>query len=238
MSKTVIGQIVVDSGQAMIGDPCYLDDWKTWDSETTKFEERENSAGEYGYLGACNATLGNGFGGLGAGVNGASNAFVFSLPDGYYPIYAVLNEDGDVDEISVKIKGGTGFTYDDEDEDKYEEEDEEDEEDEEEEEEDEDLVSIIPFESKCEILGTFWYQFKEDEDLKAFISFNDVGLPLAWFISIGVVAPLSMSEGPINETFAMFLDAMELTEEDVIDVDNLDDLLAIVERKKGERETQ
>jgi hypothetical protein len=36
----------------------------------------------------------------------------------------------------------------------------------------------------------------------------------------------------------MFLDAMELTEEDVIDVDNLDDLLAIVERKKGERETQ
>ena len=231
MSKTVVGQIVVDSGQAMIGDPCYLDDWKTWDKENTKFEEHENSAGEYGYLGACNATLGNGFGGLGAGVNGASNAFVFSLPDGYYPIYAVLNEDGDVDEISVKIKDGTGFTYD-------EDEDDEDDEDEDDEDDEDDLASIIPFESKCEILGTFWYQFKEDEDLKAFISFNDVGLPLAWFISIGVVAPLSMSEGPINETFAMFLDAMELTEEDVIDVDNLDDLLAIVERKKGERETQ
>jgi hypothetical protein len=36
----------------------------------------------------------------------------------------------------------------------------------------------------------------------------------------------------------MFLDAMEVTEEDVIDVDNLDDLLAIVEQKKSEREKE
>ncbi len=61
----LIGQFSVDSGLAIIGDPCYLDDWKLWDSENVKFEEHSNRAGEYGYLGAANATLGKGFGELG-----------------------------------------------------------------------------------------------------------------------------------------------------------------------------
>jgi len=36
----------------------------------------------------------------------------------------------------------------------------------------------------------------------------------------------------------MFLDAMEVTEDDVIDVDNLEDLLAVVELKKNERDSK
>jgi hypothetical protein len=36
----------------------------------------------------------------------------------------------------------------------------------------------------------------------------------------------------------MFLDAMEVLEDDVLDVDNLDDLLVIVEQKKNERDSQ
>jgi hypothetical protein len=47
-----------------------------------------------------------------------------------------------------------------------------------------------------------------------------------------------MAEDYINETFAMFLNAMEVTEEDVRDVDNLNDLLAIVEQKKIERDSK
>jgi hypothetical protein len=47
-----------------------------------------------------------------------------------------------------------------------------------------------------------------------------------------------MAEEYVNETFAMFLDAMEVKEDDVLDVDNLDDLLAIVELKKSEREAE
>ena len=93
----------------------------------------------------------------------------------------------------------------------------------------------INFADRCGILGQFWYDFRNDEELKPFISYNDVGMPLAWFISTGVVTPLPMAEEYINETFAMFLDAMEVEEADVVDVDNLDDLLAIVEQKKIER---
>ena len=47
-----------------------------------------------------------------------------------------------------------------------------------------------------------------------------------------------MAEEYINETFTMFLDAMEITEDDIIDVDNLDDVLAVVEEKKNERDAK
>ena len=96
----------------------------------------------------------------------------------------------------------------------------------------------INFADRCGILGQFWYEFRDDEDLKPFIGYNDVGLPLAWFIATGVVTPLPMAEEYVNETFAMFLDAMEVTEEEVADIDNLDDLLAIVEDKRNNPETE
>lgn len=96
----------------------------------------------------------------------------------------------------------------------------------------------INFADRCGILGQFWYEFRDDEDLKPFIGYNDVGLPLAWFIATGVVTPLPMAEEYVNETFAMFLNAMEIEEEEVADIDNLDDLLAIVEQKKSEKEKE
>ena len=96
----------------------------------------------------------------------------------------------------------------------------------------------INFADRCGILGQFWYEFRDDEDLKPFIGYNDVGLPLAWFIATGVVSPLPMAEEYVNETFTMFLDAMEVTEEEVADIDNLDDLLAIVEDKKNNPEKE
>ena len=96
----------------------------------------------------------------------------------------------------------------------------------------------VNFADRCGILGQFWYDFRDNETVKPFIDYNDVGMPLAWFIATGVVTPLPMAEEYINETFAMFLDAIEITEDDVVDVDNLDAVLAIVEQKKKEREAE
>jgi hypothetical protein len=96
----------------------------------------------------------------------------------------------------------------------------------------------VNFIDRCGILGQFWFEYRDDEDVKPFIDYNDVGLPLAWFISTGVVTALPVAEDYVNETFAMFLDAMEVTEDEVADVDNLDDLLAIAEQKKSEQEAK
>lgn len=108
MNKTIIsgleyaGSIAVDSGQAMIGDPCYLDTWQTWDSDEMRFEDHSRVAGEYGYLGACNATLTKGYGEL-----GNSSAVVMSTGygDGLYPVYIKLDENG---RISMAVIDFTG----------------------------------------------------------------------------------------------------------------------------------
>jgi hypothetical protein len=100
MTKTLIGSFAVDSGQAMIGDPCYLDDWKNWDRDVDKFEDHVNKVGEYGYLGACNATLTNGHGEL---KQGASVVFNTGWGDGVYPVYADIDDEGTIRSITVNF---------------------------------------------------------------------------------------------------------------------------------------
>ena len=99
---TLIGHFSVDSGQAMIGDPCYLDEWETWNSEVDNFEDHEVKAGEYSYLGACGVTLKKGYGQLG---NSMSVAFSTGYGDGVYPVYAELDDDGRVAKIVVDFIG-------------------------------------------------------------------------------------------------------------------------------------
>lgn len=96
---TYIGSIAVDSGQAMVGDPCYLD---TWEAKYDNFEDYKNSQGKYGYLGACEATLRHGYGEL---ENGRSVAFTTGYGDGLYPVYAEMNEDGRVARVVIEFIG-------------------------------------------------------------------------------------------------------------------------------------
>jgi len=65
------------------------------------FEDHVNRVGEYGYLGACNATLGKGFGQLG----NQAVAFSTGYGDGLYPVYAHINEDGRVGMVVIDFTG-------------------------------------------------------------------------------------------------------------------------------------
>lgn len=87
----------------------------------------------------------------------------------------------------------------------------------------------VDFTDKCGILGQFWFEYRDDAKLEEFISYNDIGLPLSWFISTGVVTPNPIAEDYVNETFLLFLAALELTEDDVDGIDNLNELLEVVE---------
>ena len=88
------------------------------------------------------------------------------------------------------------------------------------------------FETKCDILGQFWFEFRDDEKLKDFIEYNDIGLPLAWFISTGVVTSTPMAEDYVDETFDLFISALEVSENEVDQFTNLNDLLAYVEGRE------
>lgn len=91
---------------------------------------------------------------------------------------------------------------------------------------------------KSKLLAQFLDQYEESEDVQAFIKHNDIGFPLARFISAGIATPMPQAYTYVNETYAMFLDAMEVSESDVLGVDNLDDFTVIVERRKKERDGQ
>ena len=93
------GSIAIDSGQAMVGDPCYLDQWKTDEGEEW---ELEGKIGQYSYQGASATTLANSYGEL-----GFATAVVFNTGygDGLYPVYVQFNDDGRVSKVVIDFEG-------------------------------------------------------------------------------------------------------------------------------------
>ena len=91
----LVGSFAVDSGQAMVGDPCYLDGWQTNKDEEWNLEGK---AGDYSYHGASAMTLA-----ANAGVLGDGSAVVFNTGygDGYYPVYVQYNEDGRIVKVVI-----------------------------------------------------------------------------------------------------------------------------------------
>jgi hypothetical protein len=102
MDKTnleYIGSFGVDSGQAMVGDPCYLDEWKTNQGEEW---DLTGKIGQYSYHGASASTID-----ASTGVLGGGRAVVFSTGygDGAYPVYAEFNDEGRVARIVIEFIG-------------------------------------------------------------------------------------------------------------------------------------
>jgi hypothetical protein len=93
------GWFSVDSGQAMVGDPCYLDGWKTNEDEEWNLAGK---VGDYSYQGASATTLENSYGELGIGT-----AVVFNTGygDGYYPVYVQMNDDGRISKVVIDFEG-------------------------------------------------------------------------------------------------------------------------------------
>jgi hypothetical protein len=78
------------------------------------------------------------------------------------------------------------------------------------------------FDNKCEILSDLWMDHRNQEDFEDFISYNDLGLPLAFLIDSELVTPSEMAKKMVDETFDLLLAAMEVKD---TGFDSLDDLL-------------
>lgn len=83
---------------------------------------------------------------------------------------------------------------------------------------------ITPLSSRAEILSDLWMNYRDDEEFKDFIEYNDLGLPLAYAFCNGIVGePNSALENLIDETFNLLLAALENLED--TGFESLDDLL-------------
>jgi len=76
-------------------------------------------------------------------------------------------------------------------------------------------------ESKADILSELWLGYKNDQNFEDFFSYNDLGLPLAYAISNGIVKATETSNKFIDETFSLLLASLEIEDEGY---DGLDDI--------------
>ena len=77
------------------------------------------------------------------------------------------------------------------------------------------------FQNKCNILSELWMNYRHDQNFEEFISYNDLGLPLAYILSSGIANATEASERFVGETFNLLLSSLEV---DDTGFETLDDI--------------
>jgi hypothetical protein len=87
---------------------------------------------------------------------------------------------------------------------------------------------MADFETVCKILGELHANYSDSKDFKGFIEFNDLGLPLAFLTSEGLIVELS-DDGRryVIDTFDMFIGSLKVDSEYIVPGMTLDELLEI-----------
>ena len=83
-----------------------------------------------------------------------------------------------------------------------------------------------PFEDKTSILADLWLNFRDDTQFVDFIEYNDLGLPLAYAISEGIVDTTDLATNFVNETFDLLLAGLGV---DDTGFESLDDVMSSAE---------
>jgi hypothetical protein len=65
-----------------------------------------------------------------------------------------------------------------------------------------------PLSDRADILAELWIQYKDDDDFRDFIEYNDLGLPLAYAVSHGIVEMNDQLELFVNESFDLLLSGL------------------------------
>jgi hypothetical protein len=80
------------------------------------------------------------------------------------------------------------------------------------------------FKSQCNILGQLFYQYKEDKGFADFIEYNDIGLPIAYFVSEGLTTPNEDGMRYVQETWEMFVESLDVED---TGFESLEEILAV-----------
>jgi len=78
------------------------------------------------------------------------------------------------------------------------------------------------FNDKCGILADLWMNYRYDVEFEEFVEYNDLGLPLSYLLSEGIVATTATATAFIDETFSLLLEALNV---DDTGYDTLDDVI-------------
>ncbi len=82
-------------------------------------------------------------------------------------------------------------------------------------------------EKQAEILSDLWLNFRNEPDFVDFITYNDLGLPLAYATDAKIIPLNDKVSQFIHETFLLLLASLDVEED--TGFDSLDDILGIGE---------
>jgi hypothetical protein len=71
---------------------------------------------------------------------------------------------------------------------------------------------MTDFTKVCEILGALYINYRDDKEFEDFLDFNDLGLPLAYFVNEGLCQVSDDGARYITETWTLFLASMDLSD--------------------------
>jgi len=75
--------------------------------------------------------------------------------------------------------------------------------------------------NKITILAELWMNYRDDEELQDFIEYNDLGLPLAYFLMNEIVLPTDQAEVYINETYDLFVASLAVEDREWESLDQI-----------------
>ncbi len=76
--------------------------------------------------------------------------------------------------------------------------------------------------TRCRILADLWMDYRGEPEFEDFVQYNDLGLPLAYAISEGIVEKTDIATNFVNEAFDILLGALGIED---TGFDTLEDLL-------------
>jgi hypothetical protein len=77
------------------------------------------------------------------------------------------------------------------------------------------------FYNKVSILAELWMNYRDDEHLKDFVEYNDLGLPLAYFLHNELVTGTKQTEMYIDETYSLLIASLDVEDAEYESLDQL-----------------
>jgi DNA-binding PucR family transcriptional regulator len=70
------------------------------------------------------------------------------------------------------------------------------------------------FSNRCKILADLWLGYRQDEEFRDFIEYNDLGLPLAYAFANDIAKETEIAERFVNESYELFAESLGVSDED------------------------
>jgi hypothetical protein len=92
----------------------------------------------------------------------------------------------------------------------------------------------MDFADKTGLLAQLWIDFREDDQFKPFMEYNDIGVPMGYYIAEGLVNPTPLGEQYVEESVDMLFTLLNITEAEIDELEeiNLDSVLTFAYEKK------